>query len=196
MTRTLYSLERRICYAAMFIFLAAVPVFAQEGGSSPAESPTGDLFHWLNFLIVFGVIVYLAVKVGGPAFRKRAEGISVAIAEGTRAREAAEEQRREVQAKLANLEKEVVELRVQAKRDAEAEAQRLRALARTEAEKIERAAQAEIVAAERAARLELKVAAARIAIERAEALLREELTPKAEAGLFEMFVAELERSVN
>jgi len=87
-------------------------------------------------------------------------------------------------------------MRAEAKRDAEAEAQRLRALAREEAQKIERAAQAEIAAAERAARMDLKAFAARLAIERAEAVLREELTPKSEAALFEAFVRDLERSMN
>ena len=58
---------------------------------------------------------------------------------------------------------------------------------------IERAAQAEIAATERAARLELKTLAARMAVERAEAVLRQELTPKAEAARFRTFVAELER---
>jgi F0F1-type ATP synthase membrane subunit b/b' len=72
----------------------------------------------------------------------------------------------------------------------------LRSLAREEAQKIERAAQAEIAAAERAARMELKSLAARMAVERAEALLRKELTPKSEAVLFQTFVQELGRSVN
>ena len=53
-------------------------------------------------------------------------------------------QRREVQAKLAGIDEEVERIREEAKRDAEAEAVRLRNLARQEAEMIERAAQAEI----------------------------------------------------
>jgi hypothetical protein len=44
--------------------------------------------------------------------------------------------------------------------------------------------------------LELKTLAARMAVDRAEALLRQELTPTAEQRLFQTFVAELERSVN
>jgi F-type H+-transporting ATPase subunit b len=181
---------------AMFVSMAAMPLLAQEGEASPVDSPTGWVFRWLNFAIVFGVIAYFAVKKGGPYFRRQAEEISRKIAEGTRAREAAERQRQEVQAKLANIENEIAGMRAEAKRDAEAEAQRLRALGREEAEKIERAAQAEIVAAERAARMELKVFAARLAVERAEAQLRQELTPKSEAALFQAFVQELERSVN
>lgn len=187
---------RAFSLLAILMLLAALPVLAQEGEASPVDSPTGWIFRWLNFAIVFGAIGYLAWKKGGPYFRAQAEEISRKIAEGARAREAAERQRQEVQAKLANIESEIATMRAEAKRDAEAEAQRLRSLAREEAQKIERAAQAEIAAAERASRLELKVLAAHLAVERAEALLRKELTPKSEAVLFQAFVQELERSVN
>lgn len=176
-------------------FLLAMPVLAQEGESSPAESPTGQVYRWLNFAIVFALLVY-AFRKAGPFFRRRAEEISRKIAEGARAREAAEKQRREVQEKLAGIEKEVAAMRAEAKRGAQAEAERLREIVRGEAETIERAAQAEIAATERAARLELKTIAARLAVERAEALLRQELTPKADAALFHNFVAELEGSAN
>jgi F0F1-type ATP synthase membrane subunit b/b' len=87
-------------------------------------------------------------------------------------------------------------MRADAKRSMQAEGERLRALARTEAETIERAAQAEVAAAERAARLELKAIAAGLAIERAEAVLRSELTPEAEDTLFRGFVADLNGSPN
>jgi F-type H+-transporting ATPase subunit b len=183
-------------FLAVFFFLAEIPVLAQEGEPSPADSPTGWIFRWLNFAIVFGAIAYLAVKVGRPAFRANAEEISKKIEEGARAREAAEKQRKEMETKLANLPNEIAAMRAEAKRDSETEAQRLRALAREEAQKIEKAALAEIAAAERASQMELKALAARMAVERAEALLRQELTPSAEQKLFQTFVAELERSVN
>jgi F-type H+-transporting ATPase subunit b len=189
-------LLRAVGFLFTLVLLAAPPMLAQEGEASPVDTRIGWVFRWLNFAIVFGAISYLAWKKGGPYFRAQAEEISRKIAEGARAREVAERQRQEVQAKLANIESEIAAMRAEAKRDADAEAQRLRALARQEAEKIERAAQAEIAAAERAARMELKALAARMAVERAEALLRKELTPKSEATLFQAFVRELERSVN
>jgi F-type H+-transporting ATPase subunit b len=178
------------------ILLAAAPVVAQERESSAADSATGWVYRWLNFALVFGGIVYAIVKWGRPVFRARTEEISRLIEEGARARAAAEQARQEIQAKLAGIAEEVKEMRAQAKRDAEVEAQRLRSLAREEAQRIEGAAQAEIAAAERAARMELKAVAARKAVERAEAMLRQELTPKAEAALFEAFVGELSGSVN
>ena len=69
-------------------------------------------------------------------------------------------------------------------------------LKRAEAEKIELAARAEIEAAGRAARMELKVLGARLAVERAEVLLKQELAPKSEAALIRTFIVELEGSGN
>jgi F-type H+-transporting ATPase subunit b len=195
MTKWRFDRLRQAVSFALFFLLAAAPAVAQEGEPSPADSTTGWVFRWLNFAIVLALVVY-ALRRAAPYFRNHAEEISQRIAEGTRAREAAEQQRREAQAKLAGIETEVAEMRVEAKRGAQAEAVRLRALAKSEAEAIERSAQTEIIAAERAARLELKALAARIAVERAEAVLRQGLTPQAESALFRTFVAELERSAN
>jgi F0F1-type ATP synthase membrane subunit b/b' len=97
---------------------------------------------------------------------------------------------------MAGIDALTADLRVEAKRAAEAEGQRLRELAKTEAGMIEQAAQAEIAAAERAAQIELRTFAARKAIEHAEGMLQGDMTPNAEAALFATFVAELQRSAN
>jgi len=193
-SRRLRLLKSAALAGAMLV-LVCEPALAQESSPSPADSPTGWVFRWINFAIVLALIVY-GFRKAAPSFRRNADDIAQRIAEGTRAREAAERQRREAQAKLAGIENEVAALRVEAKRSAEAESERLKELARVEAETIERSAQAEVAAAERAARLELKAYAAQIALERAEQQLRRELTPQAEAVLFGAFVGELERSVN
>ena len=196
MMRRFWFLSTVLGYAAVFLLLAASPALAQEGEASPADSSIGWIFRWLNFALVFGGIAYAIWKWGAPYFRQQAEEISRKIAEGARAREAAERQRHEIQAKLAGLEDEIKRLRVEGKGDAEAEVQRLLDMERLEQERIERAARAEIEAAEREGRMELKILAARRAVELAEALLRQSLTPKADETLFEGFVAELERSLN
>lgn len=183
------------CVAGVCL-LAAGPVLAQEGEPSPADSTVGWIFRWLNFVIVFGGIGWAIAKYGAPYFRGHADEISRKIAEGALAREAAERQKREMQAKLAGLDDEVMRIRAAAKRDADAETQRLRDQAHAEAQKIERAAKAEIAAAERAARMELKLLGARLALDRAETLVREEITPQAEAALFKEFVVDLQGSFN
>lgn len=181
--------------AAATVLLAAVPVFAQEAGGSVTDSTSGWAFRWINFAVLVAILVYAFAKAA-PKFRKNSEEITRKIAEGTRAREAAEAQRREVRTKLAAIDAEVAAMRADAERGARVEAERIRALAKSEAEMIERAAQAEIAAAERASRVELRTAAARMAIEIAEKMLRENLTPGDESALFRAFVGELERSAN
>jgi F-type H+-transporting ATPase subunit b len=190
---------RRFAVSAAVFFVAillmAAPVFAQEGPSA-TDSPIGRIFRWLNFAIVFALFAWIIVKFGAPSFRKRATEISEKIAEGARARETAEKQRQEIQSKVANLQNEIEQLRLHGRRDAENEAQRLRDTVRSESEKIELAARAEIDAAARAGRMELKALGARLSVQLAEAMLRQELTPQAEAKLFRSFVGELGRNVN
>ena len=175
--------------------LMAAPAIPAEGTTSPENSQTGWIFRWIIFAIVFVSLVYAFAKAA-PSFRTTSEGIAQKIAEGARGREAAEKQRREIQAKLAGIDAEVAKFRDEAKRSMETEAARLKALSRHEAEIIERAAQAEILAAQRAAALEMKALAARLAVERAEVMLAGQITPEAQAYLFHTFVAELERSTN
>lgn len=195
MTHGVRNFWRPVVRFGLFFFFAAAPALAQESNPSLADAPVGQVFRWINFAIVVGLIVY-GFRKAAPYFRGHAEEISQKIAEGARAREAAERRRSEARAKLENIGTDVAEMRLEAKRTAALEAERVRVSARAEAEMIERAAQAEIAATERAALLELKALAARMAVERAEALLRDELTPKVESARFGVFVTELQRSAN
>jgi len=188
------SFLRALCLVGWSAMLAAAPAFAQEGESSPLDTTTGWIFRWINFAAVFGLIVWGFAKLG-PYFRQHAREIADQIAEGARAREAAEAKSREAQAKMADLPNEIAAIRAEARRDSAAEILRLRAQTKEEAEKVELATQAEIAAAERAARLELKSIAAEMAIERAEALLREQMTPRTEAALLKTYVGELDKGL-
>lgn len=169
---------------------------AEAGEANPAEAPIGTLFRWLNFAVVLGGAVYLIAKKAPAFFQRRAEAIGAAITEAAAAKMQAEQQLREAEEKLQGLDREVAELRAAAQRESAAEAERIRAVARGEAEKIRRAAQAEIEAAERAARMELKAAVARLAVERADALIRKQITAQTRAALFQSFLVDLSRSVN
>lgn len=189
------SIFRKASVAAIMIAMIALPAMAQEAGGDVTTSTSGWVFRWINFAIVLGVIVWGFSKAG-PYFRRNAEQISQRIAEGKRAREAAESQRRLVQEKMSRLDAEVAQLREDAKRANENEAQRIRASAKVDAQNIERAGQAEIAAAEHAARLELKAFAGRVAVQRAEVLLRDQMTATTEASVFRAFVESLEGSRN
>jgi F-type H+-transporting ATPase subunit b len=175
------------------VLCVAAPAFAQEGGA--VDTPTGLIFKIINSAVVVAIIVWGFAKCR-PIFRKRGEEIEQKIAEGTRAREAAEARQREIRVKMAGLPMEIEQLRATGKREAELEAQRLRDAAKADAQKIEKTAQAEIEAAVRAGQMTLKSIAAGKAIAQAEAMLRSQITPQADANLVHSFVADLERSSN
>lgn len=195
MIRAVRNLWRPMAPFGLFFVFIAVPALADDAKPSPADAPVGQVFRWINFAIVLGLLIY-GFRKALPYFRTHSDEISQKIAEGARAREAAEQRRNEAQAKLANIGADVAEMRQEAERVSVLEAERIRASARVEADTIERAAQAEIAATERAARLDLRMLAARMAMDRAEALLRSELTPKVEGERFHAFVAELEGGAN
>jgi F0F1-type ATP synthase membrane subunit b/b' len=187
---------RWIVPAAFLLVIAATPLLAAEGGDSAADSTIGRVFRWLNFIVVFGGGGYFIAKKAPAFFRGRAETIVSAITEASRVREEAERRCKEAETRLAGLEQEIAEMRATARRDAQADAGRIRALAHEEDKKIALAGDAEILAAERGARLELQALGAGLAIERAEAQLRKEITPSADAALFRGFVAQLEGGTN
>jgi len=191
--------NRPFCFAGamllVLLFAAAGAHAAEEGGNAATEHAT-EIFKWINFAIVAGVIVWVFGKLLPPVFRKKAETISSAITNATNAKAAADAQLREAETRLLNLEKEVAELRAHAEKEAAAEVERLRAATQSDAEKIAAAAKAEIEATERAARLELKALAANLAVDGAESLLAKQLTPKAQESLISNFVKSLEGRPN
>jgi F-type H+-transporting ATPase subunit b len=191
--------RRLACISGALVaaFLVAIPALAQESAEpNPADSSAGLIFRWLNFALVFGGIAYLLAKHGGAFFGANAKAIAASIHEGTAAKEEAERQLREVDAKIARLDQEVAELREAARRDSAAEAARLNASGLAEMEKIHQAARAELGASERAARQELRALAASMAVERAGALLNARMDKNIRAKLFNAFLGELERSAN
>jgi F-type H+-transporting ATPase subunit b len=174
------------------LVLVAAPVWAAEGASEdPVQTPLGWAFRILNAVLVFAGLGYLIFKKAPAFFRGRADRIAGAITDSTKAKAEADRKLRESEEKLARLDQQVAEMRASAQHDAAAEFDRIRTTARDEATKIERAAQAEIAAAERAARMELKALAARLAVQRAEAMLRGQIDAGAQSRLVQSFVQQL-----
>lgn len=191
--------NRRILFVASLLLVsmfAVVSAHAAEKGTAAATERATEIFKWINFAIVAGVVFWVFGKYLPPKFRSHAETIGAAITKVTSAKAAANAQLRDAETKLANLQKEVAELRAFAERESAAEVERLRIATQSDAQKIAAAAKAEIEAAERAARLELKALAAGLAVDGAEALLAKQLTPQAQESLISSFVKSLEGRPN
>ena len=194
--------ERRTRHALIFATILVSGLLftlsaqaAEEGGAAGAETAK-EIFKWINFAIVAGAILWLCLKKAPRFFRGRAEAIGSAITKAGAAKAAADAQLREAEMKLANLDKEVAELRAFAQRESSAEVERIHSATRSDLEKIAEAAKAEIEAAERAARLELKALAAKLAVDGAESLLVKQLTAQAQTALISNFVNSLEGMPN
>ncbi|MBI4461708.1 MAG: hypothetical protein HY653_02275 [Acidobacteria bacterium] len=151
------------------------------------------LFKWINFILLFGALVYFARKPFRRYVAGRRRALQATIEESRRLRARAEQQVSQINQRLARLEEEVSALRRQAAADAAAEQRRIREAAEREAERIRATAQAEIASTLRAGRLELRAFAARLAVNLAEERIRRQLDPDTHAALFQAFVDNLDR---
>ena len=177
------------------LLLCACVASAAEEGNTATEHAT-ELFKWINFAIVAAVILWAFGAKLPKVFRANAEAIGSAITKATAVKAEADKQLADAEARLARLEQEVVELRSAAEREAVADAQRIREMAKSDAEKISIAAKAEIEAAERAARMGLKALVAKLAVDGAESLLAKQLTAQTQESLVSGFVKSLEGRPN
>lgn len=167
---------------------AAAAVGAEQGGGH-SEAP-GEIFKWINFAIVAIALVWAARKAA-PWFRGNAANIASAISKAQAAKAEADRVLKDAEQRLAHLEEEVRTIRTEAEKDAAAEAERIRALAKSDVEKVAIAAQAEMQAAERAARLELKALAAKLAVDKAESMVAGRMTRETQDELMRGFVKNL-----
>lgn len=191
------SCRRFLAFASstlLIFFFTALPVLAAEGAEpDPAESTAGLIFRWLNFLIVFGGIAYLIAKHGGAFFRGNAKEIAASIVEATAVKEEADRELRAVETKIARLDQDVATIREEARRNWEAEAERLYTSGLAEIEKINQAARGELAASERAAQQQVREIAASLAVERAAALVSSKMNAEIRARMFQSFVSQLGR---
>jgi F-type H+-transporting ATPase subunit b len=187
-------MKRGIMVATVLAFTGVLSL-AEEGGS-PANQPIGLKFKWIHFVIISLLVLWLFGKALPPIFRRNADSVSSAIAKATAARAEADRHLKEAAFKMASLEKEIKELRAIAEREAKAEAERLKDATQSDAAKIGLAANAEIEAAERAARAELKSLAAKMAVDGAESLVAQQMTPAVQETLIHNFVQSMQGRPN
>lgn len=186
-----YSLG--VLIPALFL---AISTFGAEEGGNVAEQPVGMIFKWLHFVIVAVLAYWVFGKLLPPVFRRRADNISAAINKAATVKADAEQRLKEAADKMANLDREVAAFRAQAQQDASAEMERLRGATQLDLEKIRIAAKAEIEAAERAARVELKELAAKLAVDGAESLVAQQMTPTVQEAMINSFVKSLQGRPN
>jgi F-type H+-transporting ATPase subunit b len=190
---------KRLGLLVLFLGLAAMPGFCGQAAQPPAESSGGGgegnlkIWEWANFLILAGGLGYLAGKNGGPFFAARSTKIRQDIVDAGELRKQSEARVAEVERRLAGIESDIAALREDARKEAEAEAERMTQRTSAEAAKIQAQAEQDIASAAKAARTELKRHSAELAVELAERLIRARMTPARQEELVRGFVRDLDR---
>jgi F-type H+-transporting ATPase subunit b len=154
--------------------------------------------YWLstiiNFVVIAGLIVWMARKYLPAIFHNRTAAIQQAIEEARRASEDANRRLSDIETRLARLDTEISGMRAGAEREAAAEEERIKAAAAEDARKIVQAAEQEITAAVKIARRELTAYAADLAVALASRQIK--VDPGTDQALVRTFAQELSASPN
>ena len=189
---------------ALLLGLATVPCGLAQEKAAPAETKTetkseeGHLgaWKWANFLLLAGLLGYLAGKHGGPFFAARSKSIRKDMIEAAETRQDAETRAAAVERRIANLESEIATLRGEAQREEHSETERIAQHSAAEMAKLQAHAEQEIASATKAARMDLKRYSADLAIDLAERKIRARLTPDQQDALVRGFVRDLDSSAS
>jgi F-type H+-transporting ATPase subunit b len=166
-----------------------------EGGAGEAPKTYFGIPAWIlklaNMLLFIGVLGYV---IGGPvkkAFHERSEAIRQAADEARERRTKADRMAGDIQARLTAIEQEVRAIHERAQAEGERQKRELIAAAEAEAQKILTAARNEVDNRLKHARHELTEFAGQLATERAEAILRSEMTENDQRRLFQESLREV-----
>ncbi len=160
-----------------------------SGGGGHTEKTYFGIPGWIlklaNMLLFIGVLVYF---VGGPvkrAFAQRSEEIRRAAEEARERRAKADQMAGDIQARLTAIEQEVKAIHERALAEGERQKRELLAAAEAEAQKILQAARNEVDNRLKHAKSELTAYAGELAADRAEDLLRKNITESDQQRLFQ-----------
>ncbi len=181
------------CLATAALLLASAPAWAAEGEEA-AQKFLGlpvDLWKLVNLLLILGLLVYFLGKPFNTHFRKRREDLDDAIDRAGVEREKALALAAEMRSRLAELEKEIAQIRARGASEGESEKQAQIEAAAREAETLRRNAADEIERRLAAARKDLASAAAALAADRARDAVAGAITEEDRRRLLDESVADV-----
>jgi F-type H+-transporting ATPase subunit b len=150
-----------------------------------------ELWKWPNFLLLAWLLGYLIRKHGAPLLTTRSQQIRESLEAGEKARAEAEARAAAVQAKIANLDRDIADFRANAYADLEREAERIRKQTEAELSRIEQHTAAEIVSIGKQTRVELRQYVAKLAMDLAEQKVRARMSQDVQATLLNNFTGDL-----
>jgi len=182
---------------------SALPQEAPAATEQPAttekkEAEQGDpwiWWKWANFAILAVGLGYLIGKNVPPLFRKQSDEIQSALAEAVKIKQEAAAYAASVEARLANLQREIENLREAAHGEMTGESERIRRETEHHLQRIREQSAQEIALMTRGAKDELRKYAAELAIGLAEQRIRSRMNPATQERLVGGFLDDLHRRV-
>ena len=171
--------------------LAMAPA-ALASGDSHGPSIQVHLFYLIDFLVLVGVIWWFARKPAKKFLVDRHDAVRKEMGEAMALKKEAEERISKYEAMLANLEKEITEIRDQFRRDGLAERDRIVKEAEAAAERMRRDAQQELTIEAARLRSALERDITSRALDLAETRIRQRINAPAQKGLVQSFIHDLE----
>ncbi len=178
---------KRFAVSLTFLLLLVQVALASEGGHHEVSLKM-EIFRIINF----AVFLWLLWKFAGNAlknhFAQRRESIARSIEEARRAREEAEKRFEEAKAKVANLEREVEQILKNAERERDEQVARIKEETQRMVERMRQQAKATVDLEVERAKRELQQEAVNLAVELAEGLLKEKVTPEDQRSLLKDYI--------
>ena len=180
---------RKLACLILGLGLCLTPLaLAEEGHEEHKGAEPSMVWKWANFVILAGLVVYVAVKKGGPFFNERAAEIRKGIDEADKIKADSNAKIAAINSKLGRLDAEIVSMRETAAVERRAAEQRLKDETQREIERIRLHAESEIETAGKSERVALQHYVAQLALDLAETKVRARMNPSTEDALVQAFV--------
>jgi F-type H+-transporting ATPase subunit b len=176
---------RKIAALILGVGLCMAPLACAEEGKKD-EPSIG--WEWANFVLLAGLLGYMAVKQGGPFFDARAAEIRKGIDEAEKIKADSNAKIAAINSKLGRLDAEIVSMRESAATERRAAEQRLKDETQREIERVRAHAESEIETAGKSERVALQRYAAKLALDLAETKVRARMSPDTEDALVQAFI--------
>jgi F-type H+-transporting ATPase subunit b len=182
---------------ALALGLAFASYARPQEAPAKSESAAGEQgdpwiwWKWANFAILAFGLGYLIRKHVPPLFRKQSEEIQSALAEAAKIKQEAAAYAASVEARLANIQREIENLRETAHADMTAESERIRRETEHHLQRIREQSVQEVELMTRVAKGELRKYAAELSIGLAEQRIRTRMNPATQEKLASAFLQDL-----
>ena len=186
-------MRRAILAVALGLALASYAL-PQESAAQNQEAGQGDKWiwwKWANFAILAAGLGYLIGKNVPPLFRKQSDEIQSALAEAAKIKQEAAAYAAGVEARLANLQREIEDLRKTAHAEMTTESERVRRETEHHLQRIREQSVQEVALMTRGAKDGLRKYAAELAIGLAEQRIRSRMNPETQEMLASGFLHDL-----